>query len=199
MPGRAVPVRDFPASFVAAMLWRRLDSPGHDASRLEETDAGWQLDGVAVFRHDGVPAQVAYRVTCDRAWRTQHGQVRGWVGPQSVDLGIARTAGGLWSVNGVAVPGLERCVDLDLGFTPATNLLQLRRLALAEGQAAEAPAAWLDAPGGSLEDLPQRYERRSEATYWYESPSAGYADLLEVTPIGFIRRYPGLWEAEPSS
>jgi uncharacterized protein len=49
---------------------------------------------------------------------------------------------------------------------------------------------------GTIEVLPQRYERRAEATYWYEAPSVRYAALLEATPIGFIRRYPGLWETE---
>jgi hypothetical protein len=69
-------------------------------------------------------------------------------------------------------------------------------LALAEGQAAEAPAAWLDVSAGTLQVLPQRYERRTAATYWYEAPTVGYAGMLEVTPIGFTRRYPGLWEME---
>ena len=41
--------------------------------------------------------------------------------------------------NGEVVPGLESSVDLDLGFTPATNALQIRRLALAVGQLLHAP------------------------------------------------------------
>ncbi len=182
---------------VTSILWRRLDTPGHDACRLEGSDAGWQLDGTAVFRHDGIPARLSYHVACDLAWRTQHGQVSGWLGLQSVEFSIARTTGGAWTLNGAVVSSLGNCVDLDLGFTPATNLLQLRRLALAEGQAADAPAAWLNVSAGTLEVLPQRYERRAGATYWYEAPSVDYAALLEVTPTGFIRRYPGLWEAEP--
>jgi hypothetical protein len=100
-------------------------------------------------------------------------------------------------MNGAVVPGLASYVDLDLGFTPATNLLQLRRLALAERQAADVPVAWLDVSAGTLGVLPQRYERRTEATYWYEAPSVNYRGVLEVAPNGFIRRYPGLWEMEP--
>jgi hypothetical protein len=180
----------------ASILWRRLDTPGHDACRLEGSDAGWELDGTAIFRHAGAPARLTYHVACDLAWRTQQGQVHGWLGMQSVEFTIMRTAGGVWTLNGQVVPGLESCIDLDLSFTPATNLLQIRRLALAEGQAAHAPAAWLDVPAGTLELLPQRYERRAEVTYWYEAPSVNYAALLEVTPTGFIRRYPGLWEME---
>jgi uncharacterized protein len=40
-------------------------------------------------------------------------------------------------------------------------------------------------------------ERRTQEMYWYEAPSVGYADMLEVGSTGFIRLYPGLWEAEP--
>ena len=47
-----------------------------------------------------------------------------------------RSAAGVWTLDGAAVSGLEACVDLDLGFTPATNLLQIRRLALALGSIA---------------------------------------------------------------
>jgi hypothetical protein len=182
---------------VDSILWRRLDTPGHDACRLERSVTGWKLGGTAVFLQDGAPAQLIYHVECDLAWRKQQGYVHGWLGTQSVEFSIAGTSGGDWTCNGAVVSNLGNCVDLDLGFTPATNLLPLRRLALAEGQATNAPAAWLNIWTGTLEVLPQRYERRAEATYWYEAPSVDYAGLLEVTPSGFIRRYPGLWEAEP--
>jgi uncharacterized protein len=181
---------------VASALWRRLDTPGHDACRLEQGATGWALDGAAVFSEDGSPAQLAYRIACDLAWRTQHGEVRGWLGGRAVEFSVSRTSEGLWTLNGVLVPRLEGCVDLDLGFTPATNLTQIRRSALAVGQAAHVPVAWLDPSAGTLEVLPQRYERRDETTYWYEAPRFDYAALLEVGPSGFIQRYPGLWEAE---
>jgi hypothetical protein len=181
---------------VASILWRRLDTPGHDACRLEGSAAGWRLDGTAVFREGGLPARLDYAVSGDSAWQTQHGQVRGWIGARSIEISVARTAAGVWTLNGVAVEGLAHCVDLDFGFTPATNLLQLRRLALAEGQVVDAPVAWLDVSTGVLDVLVQRYERRGQTTYWYEAPRFNYAALLEVTAIGFVRRYPGLWEAD---
>ncbi len=181
----------------ASILWRRLDTPGHDACTLAKLDAGWVLDGMAVFRDDGAPALLSYRVVCDYAWRTEQGRVRGWVGARALDFTVLRADNGIWTLNGDAVPGLDTCVDLDLGFTPATNLTQLRRIALAKGQAADVPVAWLDVGAGTLALLPQRYERRDEGRYWYEAPSMGYAGLLETDPAGFIRRYPGLWEIEP--
>jgi hypothetical protein len=132
---------------------------------------------------------------CDLGWRTQEGQVHGWFGERSVDFSVTRTVEGVWTMNGEVVSGLESCIDLDLGFTPATNLLQLRRLALPQGHAVNVPVAWLDASEGTLRVLNQRYERRNESTYWYEAPKFDYAAVLEITPVGFIHRYPGLWEA----
>jgi hypothetical protein len=181
---------------VASALWRRLDVPGHDACKLERSGDGWQIEGAAVFLHDGAPAQLRYRVACDRGWRTTEGEIRGWAGALRVAFLVARSSAGVWTVNGEVVAGMERCSDLDLGFTPATNLLQIRRMGLAVGQSADCPVAWLDAPGGELEILPQWYERRTETSYWYEAPAACYSGLLEVDANGFVRRYPGLWESE---
>jgi uncharacterized protein (TIGR00725 family) len=186
-----------PRMATASILWRRLDTPGHDGCRLEGSDSGWRLDGTAVYRDGEAPAVLSYRLECDLAWRTRRGRVHGWLGERSVEWTVERTPEGVWTLNGALVPGVEGCADLDLGFTPATNLPQLRRVALAPGQSAELPVAWLDVSDGRFEVLPQRYDRRTEATYWYEAPSVGYADLLEVGPTGFIRLYPGLWEAEP--
>jgi uncharacterized protein len=113
-----------------------------------------------------------------------------------VHVAVARTGEGEWTLNGTRVPGLDGCVDLDLGFTPATNLLQLKRCALSIGEAADVPVAWLDPSAGAvqLEVVAQRYERRTETAYWYTSPRFDYAGLLEVTPDGFVQKYPGLWE-----
>ena len=140
-----------------------------------------------------------YEVLCDEAWITRRGAVRGWLGERGLELTIVRTAAGVWSLNDVLAAGLDECVDLDLGFTPATNALQLRRVALAKGQAIDVPVAWLDVAAGTLTFLRQRYERRSETTYWYEAPRFDYAAALEVAPSGFVRLYPGLWEMEPEA
>jgi uncharacterized protein len=102
----------------------------------------------------------------------------------------------MWMVDGQVVPKLEECVDLDLGFTPATNLFQLRRIALAVGQAADVPVAWLDVPVGTLDRLHQRYERRTAETYWYEAARFDYFALLQVSAVGFVEKYPTLWEAD---
>jgi hypothetical protein len=179
-----------------SILWRRLDAPGHDACRLIQLAGGWSLDGAAVFRQDADVARLAYHVTCDREWRSRRGTITGWIGAEAIDIVVERGANGEWAVNGAAVPDVRDCLDLDFGFTPATNLFQIRRSALRIGESADVPVAWMDIPGGILSRLEQRYERRSESSYWYESPSFHYSATLEISAACFARRYPDLWEAE---
>jgi hypothetical protein len=181
---------------IRSALWRRLDTPGHDACLVTPSPRGCTIEGTAVFRHDGAPARLAYAVLFDEAWRTRTGSVTGFVGTEPVDVRIERSPSGSWSLNGLIVPGLETCGQLDLGFTPATNLAQLASLGLRIGEKADLPVAWLDVPPAPLLMLPQRYERRSETTYWYEGPSVPYAGTLELTPDDLIRKYPDLWELE---
>ena len=185
-----------PMQTIASVFWRRLDVPGHDACRLERHAESWQLDGAAVFLHtDGRPARLDYRVYCDKAWHTKWARVRGWIGAAAVDLAVARDARGQWTLNDEPAADLGHCIDFDLGFTPATNLVQLRRLNLKQGESAEVPTAWIDLDDDALGLLTQRYERVGEAEYAYSAPRFDYKATLRATPEGFVTDYPTLWQA----
>jgi hypothetical protein len=179
----------------SSMLWRRLDVPGHDACRLEGAHDGWRLEGAAVFRGKEGPTYLAYSVQCGALWRTVSGQIHGFVGERAVEAVIARR-GSAWALNGALVPGLDHLLDLDLSFTPATNLLQLRRVSIAPQESIPLAVAWFDADAETLTELPQIYERRGSNAFWYRAPSVDYEGLLELAPNGFIRNYPKLWVAE---
>ena len=174
-------------------LWTRLGAPGHDACQLVRTGDGGLLSGSAVFAHESLPTCLHYSVLCDSGWRTIEGRVSGWSGPHAVTARITRAANGLWTMNGHSNDSLTDCRDLDFGFTPATNVLQLRRLALQIGERADVPVAWFDLRG-ELQRLPQTYERLSTNKYRYEAPTVGYKGELEVNAHGFVRSYPGLWQ-----
>jgi uncharacterized protein len=182
------------SAVAATFFWRRLDQPGHDACRLVALEAGWQLCGTAVFRQARRTCALRYDVMVDRAFRTRRASVTGWAGRDEVDLRVRAAAGRRWHVNGAPQPGLEGCFDIDLGFTPATNLLAIRRLALKVGEHAEAPAAWLAFPTLRLRTLPQRYERIARNEYAYQAPSVGYSGSLQVSRDGAVTHYPGLFE-----
>ena len=178
----------------AMFFWRKVDHPGCDSCRLFQLGNGWRLSGAAVFWDAGQPCHFHYEVSADAVWRTRSAHVRGFLGRKAIDLRIGPAGAGRWQVNGVSRTGVTGCVDVDLGFTPATNLIALRRLSLKVGQHAEAPAAYLQFPGMRLVRLPQTYRRIARNEYEYRAPTVGYAGTLHVLPSGAVIRYPGLFE-----
>jgi uncharacterized protein len=179
-----------------ALLWRRIDTPGHDACVLTSSDQGYCLTGTTVFGLEERPCQLSYHVECDAEWRSRYARVSGWFGGEKIEVTITAQPDRRWNFNGRDVAVVAGCLDVDLGFTPATNLFQIRRLALNIGEEAEAPAAWFNFPNLALERLEHRYRRISPGEYDYEARDVGYAALLRVNEIGFVTNYPELWEAE---
>lgn len=178
---------------LASILWRRLDVEGHEACRLSRRDGGFELAGQAVFDEGQGPSCLAYTVLCDDAWRTRMASVRGFVGTADFVCEIERLSDGIWMLNGVAQPEAQGLIDIDLNFTPATNLLAIRRFDLAVGAETPASAAWLTFPERKLIRLDQTYRRLEETRYAYKG--YGYAATLEVSGTGFVFDYPELWKA----
>ncbi len=174
-----------------SILWRRLDQPGHESARLSRCGAGWRLAGTAVFAHERRPCRLDYQITCDGVWQTLSGKVEGWVGEKLVGIEISVNPQRRWRLNGEERPEVEGCADLDLNFSPSTNLLPIRRLRLGTGQGAEAGAAWLRFPSFTLEPLEQYYTRIDEAIYRYESAGGRFAAELKRLRIPFHEMKPG--------
>jgi len=167
--------------------------PGHDACQFLPGADGWTLRGSAVFLQHGEVCQLRYEVLADSGFRTREASVTGLVGVRAVELRIRSDGDGTWMAGGVEQPQLAGCMDVDLGFTPATNFLPVRRLGLEIGQQAQAPAAYLAFPELRLEVLGQRYRRVSATGYEYEAPSADYRGTLEFSGQGVIVDYPELF------
>ena len=179
-----------------SIVWRRLDTPGHEASRLWQDGAEWRVAGTAALVLEEQPCRLDYAVTCGADWRTRSATVTGWVGSEPVAVELKADDAGRWRLNGVEQPVVAGCLDVDLGFSPCTNLLPIRRLGLAVGEGADVRAAWLGFPGLELEPLPQRYTRTGPGSFRYESAGGSFVAALEVNPQGMVTRYGDLWQAE---
>ena len=178
------------------ILWQRIDHPGHEISALEPHADGWRLAGTALFTHDGLPCELAYRIHCDSQWETQTVSIRGHVGGNSLSMDLRRSSDRAWYSNGVHVPEVEGCIDVDLGFSPSTNLLPIRRLALSVGDRAVVRAAWVRFPELSLELLEQVYTRVDADHYLYESADGSFRRELRVGADGFVLDYPDYWRTD---
>lgn len=186
------------ASASASILWRRLDRGGHESARVTNQNGLWQVRGSAVFADAGLPVRLDYSVECDPEWQTRSALVAGWVGTAEVDVRVGATPNG-WRLNGQVATSVAGCIDVDLNFSPSTNLLPIRRLNLAVGEEATVRAAWLRFPSFQLEPLEQRYRRIDLDTYAYESAGGSFRAELRVNGIGLPLEYAGLWVSEASA
>ena len=180
----------------ASILWRRLDTAGHESARVFYQGDSWNLEGTAVFSHEQLPCRLDYRIVCDPRWHTRQAKVAGWVGERLIEVELTVSSDQRWFLNERDSPGVAACIDLDLNFSPSTNLLPIRRLNLNVEQETEVRAAWLRFPSFELEPLAQLYRRIDETTYRYESHSGDFVAELSVNEAGFVTKYPNLWETE---
>ena len=178
------------------ILWRRLDLAGHEAAAITQHRNRWNLAGVTLFVYRRQPCRLDYEIECDMQWGTRDVTVRGQIGEAPVSLVLSRDSDGGWCANGAAQPAVQGCIDIDLGFSPSTNLLPLRRLKLPIGAHANVRAAWIRFPELTLEPLEQTYTRLAELTYRYESAGGEFKRELTVNDDGFVVDYPGLWRDE---
>src|SRR5262249_53570002 len=157
---------------------------GLERFELLRRDGGWLLRGVIVAvcdpESDSKSAEVRYQVACGNDWRTERVAIdlRSASGPRS----LALVAGdGRWHADGREVEALRGCLDVDLGWSPSTNTLPIRRLGLAVG-ATSGPvtAAWVRFPTLDLEPLPQEYRRLADDRYLYTSRGGAFRAELQV-------------------
>jgi hypothetical protein len=178
------------------ILWRRLDTPGHEFASLSSNGPNWHLSGTAVFVHEQRACCLDYSIACDRQWQTQSARVAGRVGNEVIEVTLSVNSDHQWLLNGKHCGETDDCLDLDLNFSPSTNLLPIRRLNLAIGEEAVVRAAWLRFPSFNLEPLEQRYRRVEANTYRYESAGGRFVAELEVNDAGFVENYANIWQME---
>jgi uncharacterized protein len=164
---------------------------------VERTTSGWRLTGELEVEEDRQKASLSYVVECDIRWRTRLATVAGDTAGRPFRVALTADLAGNWHRDGSPVAALSGTMDVDLGFTPATNTLPIRRLGLAVGESAAVRSAWLRFPELRLEPLEQVYTREAETTFHYRAMVDGepFVARLETDCFGRVLGYEGLWEA----
>ena len=181
------------------VLWRRLDQPGAEYCQLRSRTGGWRFESIVLVALEGIPMRVSYSVVCDAGWSTR--QVVIHQGTAAAEEGLSLTVDTAlrWWAGTDELPELRGCLDVDLGITPATNTLPIRRRKLAAGESADVTAAWVRFPELSVERLPQRYTRLDQFLYRYESSNGGFVADISVDDLGLVTRYGDFWLCEALS
>jgi hypothetical protein len=170
------------------VAWRRSDAVETDEHcTLTQRDGGLSLVGTVLGAEGGVPVRIEYRVLADGAGVTTAAHVRDLRGFEQRTLTLERDPKGNWTVDGAVVKALKGCTDVDLGCSPSTNTLPVRRLRLGIGKSLKIQAALVRFPELTVAKTAQTYTRIDEFTYGYAS--GDFQAELTVDDDGLVAAY----------
>jgi hypothetical protein len=192
------------------LLWRGLDVWRAEVASVELTDQGVRASGTQLGV-DPVPYRLDYRLDASGGFVTRSLEVdatgEGW----SRRLRLGRGGDGAWRCEtggegdarlppaGAEVEKLRGALDCDLGFSPLTNLMPVRRHSLHERQGGvDFLMAWVSVPDLGLHASRQRYEHvrregeRAIVRFLDLGLHAGFTSELELDRDGLVLTYPQL-------
>lgn len=170
------------------VAWRRTDDVATDEHcTLTIRDSGLSLLGTILGADEGQPVRVEYQVQAEGPGMTTAVHVRCLRGFETRTLTMERDGKGNWRLDGQPARALRGCTDVDLGWSPSTNTLPIRRLRLAIGASKGIKAAWVRFPDLGVERADQTYTRLDESTYRYAS--GDFEAELTVDDDGLVAAY----------
>jgi hypothetical protein len=191
------------------LLWRGLDEWRAEAACVELDDRGLRATGTQLGV-DPLPYRLDYELDASDGFVTQTLEVEATGGGWTRSLRLERD-GGAWRCEaeedgeaplppaGGPVDGLQDALDCDLGFSPLTNMMPIRRHALHEGPgSADFVMAWVAVPDLSLHASAQRYEHvctmddGAIVRFVDRGLFEGFTAELELDADALVRVYPGL-------
>jgi len=182
-------------SFVHHVLWHCPLLSSSEYASLVETEHERRLRGLALLPLEDVPCHIDYDVLCDETWIPTSCTVRVTLPMRAHSIELRRDEIGHWELNGGAAPHLEGCSDVDLGWTPATNTVPIRRLDLEVGATGSIVAAWIRFPELDVVANQQHYTRMAPDRWRYRSGEYEFELVTDATS-GLVLEYgDDLWRA----
>jgi len=166
---------------------------------LIEHDDGFTFRGVVAAPLALAPCHIEYSVVVDRQWRPLYvaASIETPSLRREIELRTPRTGG--WELDGAGASHLDACDDVDLGWSPATNTIPIRRLDLDVSESATITAAWIRFPELDVVANEQRYTRLAIDRWRYQAGEYEF-ELVTDPGTGFVLAYgDDLWRASATS
>jgi hypothetical protein len=171
-------------------IWNGIDEWRAEAARVRVHADGIDATGTQI----GADYRLDYKLRARDSWRTQSLAVDLASEVEERTLRLARDDG-RWLVDGDEAPQLDGALDCDLGLSPLTNLMPVRRHALHEREGeAEIVVAWVAVPELTVHASRQRYEhvRPGVVRFVDLGLHEGFTAELELDADGLVVLYPEL-------
>lgn len=152
------------------------------------------LEGVVIGTREG-DYGAHYFARTDALFRLREVRVEYVGGPR---MHVSADGEGRWHdlLRDEPIPSLAGCLDVDIGVTPATNTLTIKRLKLQEQASEDIVVAYIPLPAQITGDfLPWAAQQRYSCLmlnrkYRYEGIFRGFTADLEVDEHGLVFDYP---------
>jgi uncharacterized protein len=195
-------------SSIRTVAWTKDDPPGSEWCRVELQSDSLRGRGIAIG-FVPVPYRFDYELETTTGWVTTRlvatTEGEGW----SRRLELNRSADGTWTAAtdaegdlpgdppGCDVTTLAGADDVDLQYSPLTNLMPARRLGLDRvGASADFMMAWVSVPDLAVHADGQRYtivppgDRGPRARF--DAIDQSFAAVIDYDPDGLAVEYPGI-------
>jgi uncharacterized protein len=177
------------------ILWHCAGLASSEYASLSDRDNGHRLQGLTVMPLEDRPCHIEYAVAVDAAWSPHFATATITTPTQITTRQLERDADGRWRLDGQAAVYLDGCTDVDLGWTPSTNTIPIRRMDLAVGDTETISAAWIRFPELDVVVSQQRYTRLADDCWRYRSGQYDFALTTDVAS-GLVLEYgDDLWRA----
>lgn len=175
------------------IAWKRFDERGEERCGFACHEGSCGTEGVGAVAINGSGFVFQYRIETDEGWRVRRAGIVTRLGADEFTAMIERNDEGAWTIGGVRTPRYDRCEDIDLGFSPSTNTLTLKRLALVVGETRTTRAILVTEPELMLSMVKQSYHRIDEQRYEYRV--GDFSVVITVDEDGLVVDYPGMFKA----
>jgi uncharacterized protein len=169
---------------------------GFEVAYFDSLGEGCRVAGWTTAIEDGGTWAVEYVIDLDGTGVTRSAGIRGRSVAGFTSALLEADGAGRWVVDGVPASHLDGCLDVDLESSALTNALPVRRMGLALGARAAAPAAYVRAVGLGVERLEQTYlrvpDKAAHQRYDYAAPAFDFACRLTYDESGLVLDYPGI-------
>lgn len=185
---------DSAPKLIATGLWKWLQGTGLERFEFLRAADGWIFRGTILTLAADAAAEAKYEIVCDHLFRTRAAtvSVRDAAGERRLEIAAQD---GCWFENDRENQTVAGAIDIDLGWSPSTNTLPVRRLGLEIGQTSgEFIAAWVRFPELTLQPLPQEYFRLEDRKYRYSSRGGAFVANLLIDDEGLALDYEGFWQ-----
>jgi hypothetical protein len=165
--------------------WVPVDGVGLEHLELTETKTRILARSTVIGSFESCDFGAQYEVELDTTWTFR-------------SLRLVRTDGRMLELEsdgrgGWSKPGFEDCVDIDIGVTPFTNTLPIRRARFTPDVPQRFHMAWV--PLDTLEPFvdEQIYVKRDATHFHYAAADGSFEADITVDSDGLVTDYPGLY------